>query len=87
MSYRVAFVPAAEKELEALDRKSRERALGSLARLAANPRKSPNVKALRGGTFRLRVGDWRVIYALHEELLLVLVVKVGHRREVYRRQR
>jgi mRNA interferase RelE/StbE len=34
--------------------------------------------------YRLRVGDWRVVYALHEAVLTVLVVRIGHRREVYR---
>jgi mRNA interferase RelE/StbE len=42
------------------------------------------VKALRGGGFRLRVGDWRVIYGLREAELAVLVIRVAHRREVYR---
>jgi mRNA interferase RelE/StbE len=43
------------------------------------------VTALKGGdTYRLRVGDWRVIYTLHGDVMMVLVVRVGHRREVYR---
>jgi mRNA interferase RelE/StbE len=51
----------------------------TLEKLAAN------VKALRGGDrYRLLVGDWRVIYSLHDDVLLVLVPRVGHRREVHR---
>jgi mRNA interferase RelE/StbE len=56
----------------------------SLAGLAKAPRDSANVKALIGGNYRLRVGDWRVIYILQDDLLVVLVLRVGHRREVYR---
>ncbi len=37
-----------------------------------------------GNRYRLRVGDWRVIYTLHDDVLLVLVVRVAHRREAYR---
>jgi mRNA interferase RelE/StbE len=47
----------------------------------------PNVKALEGGGFRLRVGDWRVLYDLRDDLLVVLVARVAHRRQVYRRSR
>jgi len=42
------------------------------------------VKALQGGGYRLRVGDWRVIYDLRDDVLVVLVVRVAHRREAYR---
>jgi mRNA interferase RelE/StbE len=44
----------------------------------------PNVKALKGGGFRLRVGDYRVLYALRDDLLVLLVVQIAHRREAYR---
>jgi mRNA interferase RelE/StbE len=83
-SYKVVFEPQADKELRAVDPEARARILKSLARLAADPHHSSNVKMLRGGGYRLRVGDWRVLYTLEEDLLLVLVLKVGHRREVYR---
>jgi len=36
------------------------------------------------GNYRLRVGDWRIVYALRDDVLVVLVLRVGHRREVYR---
>ena len=82
--FEVVFEPQADKELRAVDPKARAPYLKSLARLAADPHHASNVKMLRGGGYRLRVGDWRVLYTLEEDLLLVLVVKVGHRREVYR---
>ena len=53
--------------------------------LADNPR-PPDTKKLSGAEelYRIRVGDYRVLYAIQDKVLLVLVVKVGHRREVYR---
>ena len=53
--------------------------------LADNPRPR-GVEKLEGreNRYRIRVGDYRVIYEIHDEVLLVLVVRIGHRREVYR---
>lgn len=84
MAYRVEFERTAEKELDALPAQARARIIKALHRLAGNPRKSPNIKALHGGGYRLRVGNYRVLYAVKDDLLLVLVVKVGHRKDVYR---
>ena len=85
MSYRVILEPRAQKQLDALDARTAARIAGALRRVAANPHAAPSVKALKGGGFRLRVGDWRVLYALRDDLLVVLVARVAHRREVYRR--
>jgi mRNA interferase RelE/StbE len=86
MTYRVAFEPRAEKELFHLDARERGRILKGIERLAADPSSSPNVKALSGGGYRLRVGDYRVLYTIDAGLLLVLVLRIGHRREAYRRR-
>lgn len=74
----------AERQLDALDAPTRQRVANALARLARDPYASPSVKALHGGGYRLRVGDWRVIYTLRDDALVVLVLRVGHQREVYR---
>jgi mRNA interferase RelE/StbE len=85
VTWRVEFLPSARTELLALDRPVQARILRSLHRLAANPRSAANVKALRGDArYRLRVGDWRVIYTLLDDALVVLVVRIAHRREAYR---
>jgi mRNA interferase RelE/StbE len=74
-----------EAELLALDRPVQARILRSLHRLAAAPRSAANIKALKGNArYRLRVGDWRVIYTLLDDVLVVLVVRIAHRREAYR---
>jgi mRNA interferase RelE/StbE len=85
VTWRIEFLPSARTELLALDRVIQARILRSLHRLATAPRSAANVKALRGeDRYRLRVGDWRVIYTLRDDVLVVLVVKVAHRREAYR---
>lgn len=53
-------------------------------RLACDPYASPNLKALHGGGYRLRVGDWRVIYDLQDDVLVVLVLWVASRGKAYR---
>jgi mRNA interferase RelE/StbE len=63
------------------------RGLPGRCAFAADPYAAPNVEALKGGGFRLRVGNWRVLYDLRDDLLVVLVARVAHRREVYRRGR
>jgi mRNA interferase RelE/StbE len=85
VTWRVEFRPSARSELLGLDRPVQQRILRSLHRLATDPRSASSVKALKGGDeYRLRVGDWRVVYTLHDDVLTVLVVRIAHRRDVYR---
>lgn len=84
-SYRVEFRPAAARALRKLDPKVRGRIQGSIALLAQDPR-PPAARALKGRPgLRVRVGDYRIIYTVQEDVLLVVVVTLGHRREVYGR--
>jgi mRNA interferase RelE/StbE len=85
VKWTIRFTAEAERQADALDPQVRRRITRALERLTAGPRSMQNVKALKGSDrHRLRVGDWRVIYSLHDDVLLVLVLRVGHRREVYR---
>ncbi len=85
MIWTVRFTPEAERQADALDPPIRRRIALRLAEMAADPRTAANVKALKGGDhYRLRVGDWRVIYSLHDGVLLVLVLRIGYRSDVYR---
>ncbi len=85
MTYDAAILPAALKQLKALPKRDRQRIRDRINGLAENPR-PPQVKVLKGreGYLRLRVGDYRVIYEVRDDQLLVLVVRVAHRREAYR---
>lgn len=85
MTYDVQFAASAAKELDELDRPLRLRIQGAVELLAADPR-PPGAKMLKGGErgrWRVRVGDYRVIYLVEDGALVVLVVRVAHRREVY----
>ena len=82
MAYRIEIRPAALKDLAALDRPVQRRIAAAIDALAATPRPS-GVKKLEGAEdlYRIRVGDYRVIYAIDDRVLVVLVVRVRHRRE------
>lgn len=83
--YVVELSPAAARSLRKLDRQVQRRILGALVLLRETPR-PPAAKSLVGhpGYLRVRTGDYRVVYTIEERRLLVLVLALGHRREVYR---
>ncbi len=85
MSYQLDYTPAARRSIERLDRQLQQRILERIASLSRNPRPSGSVKLRGQDAYRIRVGDYRIIYTIHDDRLLVLVIDVGHRREVYRR--
>jgi mRNA interferase RelE/StbE len=83
MRYRVVLPKSVQKELDRLPDDTTSRILARLASLETNPR-PPDVKKLKGRNgWRIRIGDYRVIYEIHDSALQILVIKVGHRREVY----
>ena len=84
MTYAVAILRSAQKQLAKIDRQGRDRIVSGIRGLANDPR-PPGSKKLSGRpAWRIRIGAYRVIYEVLDEQLLVLVVAVGHRREVYR---
>jgi mRNA interferase RelE/StbE len=82
--YRIDYDRRALKELSKLDRPAAQRVHTAILGLAADPR-PPGCRALTGypGMWRVRVGDHRVIYTIEDDRLVVLVLRVGHRREIY----
>jgi mRNA interferase RelE/StbE len=87
MKYAFRFTATAQRQLRDLDRTSAMRILTALTRLGDDPyREDADVKKLAGqeGLYRLRVGDFRVAYQIDNGQLIILVVKVGNRRDVYR---
>ena len=85
MVYRIELTPAAKRDLVPIPKKDLKRVDAHILALAKNPR-PPGVKALTGkeGFLRVRVGDYRIIYQIRDDILLVLVVRIRHRRDVYR---
>jgi mRNA interferase RelE/StbE len=87
VTFDVRLAPAAERQLRTLDPAGRRRVQAALDLLAEDPR-PPSARQLVGGAgeWRVRTGDFRIIYEIQDQQLLVLVVKVGHRRDVYERR-
>jgi mRNA interferase RelE/StbE len=83
-SYRLLIKPSAAKELEGLPLKDRRRVATRLQRLASDPRPTGAEKLSGQDKYRLRQGDYRVLYSVDAAALTVVIVKIGHRREVYR---
>ena len=84
-TYEVEINRSAVRDIAALPLNIRVRAIAAINALAANPRPH-GVASMKGrpGEFRIRVGDYRVVYEIRDAVLVVTVVRVGHRREVYR---
>jgi mRNA interferase RelE/StbE len=83
--YRILIKPSAVKEIEAISpKKDRQRIVGSISKLANNPR-PPGCEKLSGQEkYRIRQGRYRIVYSIEDQDLIVYVVKVGHRKDVYR---
>lgn len=87
MTYTIEISTSAAKAFAKLEKEYRRRLVGAIELLSVDPR-PPGAKMLRGGgqaRWRVRVGDYRIVYAIEDDLLLVLIVRVAHRREVYDR--
>lgn len=87
MKYAFRFTTAAQRQIRAIDRPEAMRVLTALTALGDDPyREDADLKKLAGpsGLYRLRVGNYRVAYQVNDGELVVLVVKVGNRRDVYR---
>jgi mRNA interferase RelE/StbE len=87
--YRVIITKEALKEIDSIGRRAdRTRIMERIHKLARNPR-PPGSKKLKGPfeRYRLRQGDYRILYEIRHEVLIVTVVKVGNRKDVYRRGR
>ncbi len=85
MAYVVDFSDQAERELKHLSLPARVAVARALDRLAANPRR-PGVRRVVGSDhlYRAKAGDYRIVFAIHEARVLVVVVRVAHRSRVYR---
>ena len=82
--YKVLIKPSAVKEVEAVPAKDRERVVRKIRALTEDPRPRGSEKLSGDDKYRVRQGRYRVVYSVSDDDRTVLVVKVGHRREVYR---
>jgi mRNA interferase RelE/StbE len=87
VSYRIEVAPSAVRQLRKLDRVAQRRVQGAIELLAGEPRPNGARKLVGGdGAWRVRTGVYRIVYEIRDNVLLVLVVAVGHRRDIYERR-
>jgi mRNA interferase RelE/StbE len=85
-SYSVFLVPAAQKQVEELQKRDRQRVLDAIGSLRGDPRPHGCEKLSALDKYRIRVGDFRVVYTIDDTIVRVVVVRVGHRRDVHRKR-
>lgn len=87
MPYTIEFASRARRQIESMPKSVQEALAPIISSLASNPR-PPGIQSVRelDKCYRLRHGDYRIVYAVHDKVLLVLMLAVANRREVYSRQ-
>ena len=83
-SYKILIKPSAAKEIEAAPKKDRQRIVKHIQGLSYDPRPTGCEKLSGKDKYRVRQGRYRIVYSISDVERTVVVVKVGHRREVYR---
>lgn len=83
MNYTVRILRRAQKELEALPRSDYDRVRNAIAELATDPRPNGCKKLIDRDGWRIRVGDYRVIYEIDDPAKIVTVLHIGHRSDIY----
>jgi mRNA interferase RelE/StbE len=86
VTYQVEFSRRAEKQFKALPQQIQNRLQSRIDTLAENPR-SVNATKLEGeeNQYRIRVGNYRIVYEIQDRVFLIILLRIGHRREVYRK--
>ena len=84
-SYKVYFRKSAAKELEKLPQKALRRIVERIESLANDPRPTGCEKLTGQQLYRIRQGDYRIVYSIQDNELTIWVIKIGHRKDVYQR--
>jgi len=84
-SYKILIKPSAVKELEAIPEKDRQRIVYRIQGLAENPRPRGCEKLSDQDKYRLRQGNYRILYQVYDDEVIVVVVRIGKRGEVYKK--
>ena len=85
MPYAIVVVPSAQRALQQIDKRDQKRIVVRIDALAQDPH-PPGSRKMQGGTdeFRIRVGDYRVSYSVNDTEITIVVIRIGHRRDIYR---
>lgn len=84
MSYALEILRVAQKQLAQIERQEQLRIIAAIRALANDPHPAGSKKLAGRDAWRIRVGTYRVIYEIHDGQLLILIVTIGHRKDVYR---
>ncbi len=84
MNYTIVLPRSVQKQLARLDSQVTTRIEVALLGLEVNPRPAGATKLKGRNGWRIRIGDYRVIYEIHDRILQIILIQIGHRREVYR---
>lgn len=84
MTYSLSIKQSAAKALAKIEGEDRQRIINAIDQLKTNPVAGSVLKGEFSGLRRIRVGNYRVVYEVQDEKLVILVIRIGHRREVYR---
>ena len=85
MIYHVELTPAAQKQFKKLTAKLQDQIWEAMESLSLNPRPHGYKRLVsRLGCYRVRIGDYRIVYSINDKIINVLILKIGHRRDVYR---
>ena len=82
--YKIEIKRSASKELNSLPNKEIKKIINSINRLIENPRPINSKKLSASERYRLRVGDYRILYEIEDLILIVYIIKISHRKDVYR---
>ncbi|MGD0007767.1 MAG: type II toxin-antitoxin system RelE/ParE family toxin [Terriglobia bacterium] len=83
-SYKILIKPSAVKEIEAIPQRDRQRIVARIQGLSSNPRPPGSEKLSGQDKFRVRQRVYRIVYSVNDDEPSLLIVKVGHRKEIYR---
>ena len=85
-NYKICIKPSAAKKLKKIPKKVLQKVVEKIKGLAFDPRPPGCEKLSSEEKFRIRQGDYRIVYTIEDETLTVIVVKIGHRRDVYKKK-
>ena len=86
VNYKIQIKSSAKKELAKLPKKDLQKVVNKILSLSSNPRPAGCEKLSTEEKYRLRQGNYRIIYSVEDKQVVVVVVKIGHRKDVYRKR-
>jgi mRNA interferase RelE/StbE len=82
--YKIEIKKSAIKELHSIPQKDIQKIITKIKSLSSNPKPQGCTKLTNREDYRIRVGNYRIIYSINDDILIIIVIKLGHRKEIYR---